>query len=641
MIYDNMHINTVINKARKIFSDIQNEHESLTKDQQVEHEKQEQNQKFQIEQKKLERFALIKENFQKTSISLAEIDMKFGHYEQLEDCHDLNEALTQYKKDIELILSEKDELIKKIKEDLQTAEEYYISGISRFHNEFENIVQNGKKHFENSRTKALEQLIEIETELLSERTKILKKNKKELKTLFEAHEKSENKFMKYRESEEERNFKELTQIRQDRNREYSELKLALETEIQNHEKCLEDMKAIYQLNQEKLTYNFKVLLEKKDENTALTVILRKKERFFLNLLKKKNDDFYVKDIEFRKNNNRLTEQSKTITKQYRELHKKFEHFEKADVEKYDQIKQIALKSIGDLKNKIISCNRIIMNQQFGIAVNKSANESTDLISDNIFPCEESEKDKNRSINKFDDSIRSSIRSAKVPISVGHSEIEMSHFTDENINVKNINANFTEQEKSNLIESILRQTEFLMDDKILSEIDASESQSDKTLRRLDLLMKIFSITSYVEANDWLFKVHLQCLNFEEQCYDDDLIISTIARILETQKKTETKAASYNYVDNLKVNKKVLKHTNKEKLFWLKSSQVLEDDTFNVWKILDKQLAKYHELLMQRKEVIQSNEDMKKQNEELKKLLRQYAQQEVKLIYPPKIQDENRL
>lgn len=74
------------------------------------------------------------------------------------------------------------------------------------------------------------------------------------------------------------------------------------------------MKAIYQLNAEKLSYNFKVLTAKEDENTALSAVLKKKERFFLNLLKKKNDEFIAKDLEFRKNNKKLTENSKKITK---------------------------------------------------------------------------------------------------------------------------------------------------------------------------------------------------------------------------------------------------------------------------------------------------------------------------------------
>ena len=40
-----------------------------------------------------------------------------------------------------------------------------------------------------------------------------------------------------------------------------------ETDIQNLEKCFEEVKALYQLNSEKLDYNLRVLRERRDENT--------------------------------------------------------------------------------------------------------------------------------------------------------------------------------------------------------------------------------------------------------------------------------------------------------------------------------------------------------------------------------------
>ena len=216
-----------------------------------------------------------------------------------------------------------------------------------------------------------------------------------------------------------------------------------------------------------------------------------------------------------------------------------------------------------------------------------------------------------------------------------SENEVSHVTEENINLKNMNNNFSEEEKSRLVELILCQTEFLLDDKIISEIDALPSVSEKILRRLDLLMKIFNIKSYSDANDWLFKIHIQCLMFEDQKYDEDMVISTIAKLLENKKKNDVNPVAFNYLNNNDADKKYSKNENKEKTFWKNASKVLDDETMDVWKILDKQLAKYYGLLKQRKETIFANEDLKKENENLKNLLDQYLQQEVKLLYPPKI------
>merc|ERR1712139_574829 len=49
--------------------------------------------------------------------------------------------------------------------------------------------------------------------------------------------------------------------------EYNMVKIKLETDVQVLEQQLQQMKATYQLNQEKLEYNFQVLKKRDEENT--------------------------------------------------------------------------------------------------------------------------------------------------------------------------------------------------------------------------------------------------------------------------------------------------------------------------------------------------------------------------------------
>jgi dynein regulatory complex protein 1 len=65
----------------------------------------------------------------------------------------------------------------------------------------------------------------------------------------------------------------------------------METEIQNLQKCYEDMKALYQLNTEKLDYNLKVLKEKHEENTHLYDELKRKDSNLSNRLRKLTKDY--------------------------------------------------------------------------------------------------------------------------------------------------------------------------------------------------------------------------------------------------------------------------------------------------------------------------------------------------------------
>ena len=80
---------------------------------------------------------------------------------------------------------------------------------------------------------------------------------------------------------------------------YTSMKIKMETDIQNLEKCYEEMKALYQLNTEKLDYNLRVLKEKKEENYNLREELRKKERILILKLKNLKDEYDAADLKFK------------------------------------------------------------------------------------------------------------------------------------------------------------------------------------------------------------------------------------------------------------------------------------------------------------------------------------------------------
>jgi dynein regulatory complex protein 1 len=116
-------------------------------------------------------------------------------------------------------------------------------------------------------------------------------HKKELDGLFEGHLKLESQWVEKRDKTEEDNTKAIEELRIKGAKTYADLKINLETEIQNLEKCLEDMKALYQLNQEKLDYNLKVLKEKHEENQHLSDELKRKDQMMTNRLRKLTKDY--------------------------------------------------------------------------------------------------------------------------------------------------------------------------------------------------------------------------------------------------------------------------------------------------------------------------------------------------------------
>lgn len=65
---------------------------------------------------------------------------------------------------------------------------------------------------------------------------------------------------------------------------------------------------------------------------------------------------------------------------------------------------------------------------------------------------------------------------------------------------------------------------------------------------------------------------------------------------------------------------------EKVWNDKLGKIISDKTYSVWKSLYSGLTKYHDLLFERKKVINETNDLYEKNKELKNLLKAYMNKE---------------
>lgn len=128
--------------------------------------------------------------------------------------------------------------------------------------DIDHLVAGMKAQFEEMRDHYSTQLTAIEEDFGRERGAILTRNKGEVEQLFKDHKEVETMYLTKRQELESENARDLEDVmRQDANKQ-AEQKIKLETEMQILEKCMEDMKAVYKLNQEKLGFNYDVLFER-------------------------------------------------------------------------------------------------------------------------------------------------------------------------------------------------------------------------------------------------------------------------------------------------------------------------------------------------------------------------------------------
>merc|ERR1711962_1456303 len=101
--------------------------------------------------------------------------------------------------------------------------------------------------------------------------------------------------------------------------EYNMVKIKLETDVQVLEQQLQQMKATYQLNQEKLEYNFQVLKKRDEENTITKSQQKRKITRLQDLLNNLKQKLKKQEKSYNDENQTLADDYKRIAEQYKEL----------------------------------------------------------------------------------------------------------------------------------------------------------------------------------------------------------------------------------------------------------------------------------------------------------------------------------
>ena len=174
------------------------------------------------------------------------------------------------------------------------------------------------------------QLYDIEQTFLHEREDLLKQSKevwdKHATNRVTTEEKQAFDRLKAIADHEER----MEHLRITDHEEYLMVKEKLENDISLLEQQLEKMRATYQLNSEKLDYNYQVLKKRAEEN-SITISQQKRKisrmQDMMNALRTKIANQVKHNAD---ENTALTEDYKRIADQFKELQKKFKHFQNLD-----------------------------------------------------------------------------------------------------------------------------------------------------------------------------------------------------------------------------------------------------------------------------------------------------------------------
>merc|ERR1719240_1906179 len=119
-------------------------------------------------------------------------------------------------------------------------------------------------------------------------------------------------FVDKRQQRADEHASQLEQLKTQDAEDFKILKITLQTEVQSLQQQLEEMKATYLLNTEKLEYNYRVLTTRDDENTTLLTQHRKKIAKLKETLSNLEARYAREDHKFRAENKSLTDDYKRI-----------------------------------------------------------------------------------------------------------------------------------------------------------------------------------------------------------------------------------------------------------------------------------------------------------------------------------------
>lgn len=317
------------------------------------------------ETKRQERLRDLQEEAVRSGKQNAAVEMRWADLLDKQIPQELFTAIEEQKKNCAAIIASKDKLISEFHLQLKMKDEEYVKSLKSQSDDVENLLSKMRSEFKELQGEYEVELMAIEDAFMTERSELLQANKNDIDALFDSRKQAELDYMAAKQKREEEDQQEIEDLIVHDSEEYNKLKIKLETDIQTLEQQLEEMQATYQLNTEKLEYNYRVLTERDNENSTTLQQLKRKQTKLKDALSALMARYHETDARDRKKNDELTDQYRSITKQYKDLQSKFRHFELADNKRFDQLWAMHEEEVAQCISKVLQADELIQTQQLG------------------------------------------------------------------------------------------------------------------------------------------------------------------------------------------------------------------------------------------------------------------------------------
>ncbi|XP_015421858.1 PREDICTED: dynein regulatory complex protein 1 [Myotis davidii] len=560
------------------------------------------------------------------------------------------------------LIEDKNKLISELQQELKIKDDQYVKDLKKQSEDICVLLERMEEQVKTVMKTFRQELNHIEKAFEVERQELLSSNKKKWERALQAHNAKELEYLMNRLKKVEDYEKQLSKQRIWDFEEYNMIKIKLEQDVQILEQQLQQMKATYQLNQEKLEYNFQVLKKRDEESTMIKSQQKRKMNRLHDVLNNLRSKYAKQIKQFQEENQSLTSDYKRLVVQFKELQKAMRHFVLIDEEKFRDFWVMNEEEAKGLISRALDVDKIIHTQHLGLPW--TAPDFWFL--KNVGPLFQQQQ---KSATQILEEV------------LMQTEGEGSEEADQELESyldlpKQVSASTTRK----ILMLLCDESGFLIESKLLSLLQPLE-KSECYLLRLDAIFSALGI----ESEDDLYKLVNFFLKYraqhlssqvrvfskkrekeeeeeeeekkekeEEEEKEEESLEEEQAESLEEEEEASTSPRLIHPNDVLKILEafvkglkkprdarapvklqKATRDNSKDSDYWKALATVIPRSRQNLWDGLYAALEKYHLVLMRRAELLQECRMLEQQNTELQQLLQKYLGSKInsELQVPP--------
>lgn len=537
----------------------------------------------------------------------AAIAMKWNAVIAKEIPQDLRSEMNQQKEACDRVIAAKDRLKTEFQNELKAKDEEYVKALKKQAEDIDQLLRRMSIQFIELRKAYEDELEEIDTTFMHEREELRDVNRDEMDNLSRKRQQMEATFMDKRAARAEDHAQQLEQLKTQDAEDLNILKITLQTEVQSLQQQLEEMKATYLLNTEKLEYNYTVLLTRDDENTNLLHQHKKRKAKLKETLSTLEGRYRRDDARFRSENKELTEDYKRITEQYKELQNKFRHFQSADKKKYQDVWEMNQDIVQEMASKVLEADKIIHQQQLGWDWHPPAEGTlTGTLQLDEEPTEE-----------------------EAPVEDVDQREERKQLISEVTQDDNEN-------KKAMLELVCQEGGFLVEERLRNDMSKLTPEAQRLLQ-VDSIFRALSISNSEDVD----RLYTFLKAGVDQETGQDVLVHPNDCMARLKRFVEEQATLGRTAKTAKAAGGAAKAEAEEKAradrlqYWEQMKGIVPEKTMRVYGALLTSMQKYNDELQGRRDLISETQSLQQQNTELKALLHQYLNSQVnqELYIPP--------